>query len=270
MNNLFTLEDEIILITGGTGVIGTAFAEAVLNAGAAVVLWSRGKSTSPEETLKILSEKTGKKNKIHLYTVDTSDKDAVEKGIEKVVQEVGAPTVLINGVGGNRGKSSFIDADVDLFEDILKSNLLGGLVIPTQVVAKYWIKEGIEGSIINLASSASYVPLSGVWAYDAAKAAVMNLTAATAKEFAPYKIRVNGIAPGFFAGIQNRNLLYTDYKTGTLTDRGKAIIQHTPFERFGNPEELHGVVVFLASKKASGFITGVTLSVDGGYLIDNI
>lgn len=270
MNNLFDLSGEIVLITGGTGVIGVAFGEAVVNAGATAVLWSRGKSTSPEEVLKKLKEKTGKGEKIYSYKVDTSDKEAVEKGFKEVVEKVGVPTVLINGVGGNKGKSSFIDADVELFEDILKMNLLGGLVIPTQVIAKYWIEHKIEGSIINLASSASFVPLSGVWAYDAAKAAVMNLTAATAKEFAPYKIRVNGIAPGFFAGIQNRALLYEDYDKKILTDRGKAIIDHTPFGRFGNPEELHGAVVFLTSKKASSFVTGVTISVDGGYLIDNI
>ncbi len=270
MNNLFSLQGEIVLITGGTGVIGTAFAEAVVNAGAAVVLWSRGKSTSPEEAVRTLQAKTGKGEKIHSFTVDASDKKAVEAGFAEVVDMIGVPTVLINGVGGNKGKSSFIDTDVELFEDIMKLNILGGLVISTQVAAKYWIEHQIEGSIINLASSASYVPLSGVWAYDAAKAAVMNLTAATAKEFAPYKIRVNGIAPGFFAGIQNRSLLYADYDKKILTDRGKAIINHTPFGRFGGPEELHGAIVFLASRKASGFVTGITLSVDGGYLIDNI
>ncbi len=270
MNNLFDLSGEIVLITGGTGVIGSAFGEALVNAGATVVLWSRGISTSPEETLKELERKTGKKGKIFSFTVDTSRKDEVQSGLKEVIEKVGVPTVLINGVGGNRGKSSFIDADIDQFEDILKMNLLGGLVIPTQVIAEYWIKKGQEGSIINLASSASYVPLSGVWAYDAAKAAVMNLTAATAKEFAPYNIRVNSIAPGFFAGIQNRTLLYEDYDKKILTDRGKAIINHTPFGRFGDPEELHGAVVFLASKKASGFITGISISVDGGYLIDNI
>ncbi len=270
MIELFDLTGEIILITGGTGVIGSSFAKAVLHAGAEVILWSRGKSTSPEEVIKNLEEKTGKQGKIFSFKVDTSDREAVETGFREIVDTIGIPTVLINGVGGNRGKSSFIDTDLDLFEEILKLNLFGGLVIPTQVIAKYWIEHKIEGSIINLASSASYVPLSGVWAYDAAKAAVMNLTAATAKEFAPYKIRVNAIAPGFFAGIQNRSLLYENYGKKTLTERGKAIINHTPFKRFGNPEELHGTVVFLASRKASGFITGVTISVDGGYLVDNI
>ena len=115
----------------------------------------------------------------------------------------------------------------------------------------------------------SYVPLSGVWAYDAAKAGVLNLTMALAKEFAPHKIRVNAIAPGFFLGKQNRRLLI-DEKTGDLTERGRAVIEHTPFGRFGEPEELSGAVLFLASRKASGFVTGVCIPIDGGYLVHNI
>ena len=125
-------------------------------------------------------------------------------------------------------------------------------------------------SIINIASMASYLPLSGVWAYGAAKAGVMNLTAACAKEFAPNGIRVNAIAPGFFIGNQNRRLLVADDATGELTERGKSVIAHTPFGRFGEASELGGVTVFLASGRASGFITGVTIPVDGGYLVHNI
>jgi NAD(P)-dependent dehydrogenase (short-subunit alcohol dehydrogenase family) len=116
---------------------------------------------------------------------------------------------------------------------------------------------------------ASFVPLSRVWAYDAAKAAVRNLTMATAKEFAPHGIRVNALAPGFFLGNQNRALLI-DQSTGELTERGRKIIAHTPFGRFGQVSELAGALLFLASSAASGFVTGITLPVDGGYLVDNI
>jgi NAD(P)-dependent dehydrogenase (short-subunit alcohol dehydrogenase family) len=115
----------------------------------------------------------------------------------------------------------------------------------------------------------SYNPLSGVWGYDAAKAGVLNLTRATANEFAPHGIRVNAIAPGFFLGKQNRALL-VDAETGKLTPRGQAIIARTPFGRFGEPEELVGATLFLASRKASGFVTGVSIPVDGGYLVHNI
>jgi NAD(P)-dependent dehydrogenase (short-subunit alcohol dehydrogenase family) len=115
----------------------------------------------------------------------------------------------------------------------------------------------------------SYVPLSGVWAYDAAKAGVLNLTMGCAKEFAPYGIRVNAIAPGFFLGKNNRALLI-DGKTGELTERGRAVIAHTPFGRFGEPGELAGAVLFLASNRASGFVTGISIPVDGGFLVYNV
>ena len=116
----------------------------------------------------------------------------------------------------------------------------------------------------------SYLPLSGIWAYSAAKAGVLNLTQAASKEFAPFGIRVNAIAPGFFVGKQNKDLLIKNEATGELTDRGKSIISRTPFGRFGDVSELAGVTIFLISEQASGFITGVCVPVDGGYLIDNI
>ncbi len=115
----------------------------------------------------------------------------------------------------------------------------------------------------------SYIPLSGIWAYDAAKTAVVSLTMATAKEFASQGIRVNALAPGFFIGKQNRALLI-DEKTGDLTERGKKVISRTPFGRFGEASELAGALLFLASDSAAGFVTGVTIPVDGGYLVDNI
>lgn len=270
MSSLFDLGGRVIVITGGTGTIGSAFAEALLNAGAKVVLWGRGRTVPVEESVKKVAEKTGKQDNISGYRVDVSVKEDVVSGLNKVTEEVGVPDVLINGAGGNKGKSAFIDADLELFKDILNNNLIGGLMIPTQVFASYWIEKGIKGSIINVASAASYIPLSGVWAYDAAKSAVINLTMGAAKEFAPYGIRVNGIAPGFYIGHQNKDLLYSDYENGILTDRGKAIMDHTPYGRFGTMEDLHGTIVFLASGKASGFITGVTIPVDGGYLVDNI
>ena len=270
MSNLFNLKDEIVIITGGTGTIGKAFSKALLDAGAKVILWSRGKTIPIQDSIDEIKSEIQDKNNIFGYSVDVSDKDSVKKGLEYTVKEIGIPTVLINGAGGNKGKSSFIDADLDVFEDVLKLNLLGGLMIPTQIIASYWMENKIKGSIINVASAASYIPLSGVWAYDAAKSAVLNLTMGASKEFAPYGIRVNAIAPGFFIGHQNKNLLYSNFEKNELSDRGKSIINHTPYNRFGETEDLYGTVVFLASSKASGFITGVTIPVDGGYLIDNI
>ena len=142
-------------------------------------------------------------------------------------------------------------------------------MVPTKVIAAYWIEKKIKGSIINLTSMTSYNPLSGVWAYNAAKSGVLNLTRGAANEFARYGIRVNAIAPGFFLGKQNRALL-VDPETGEYTERGKAIIAHTPFGRFGKTDELVGATLFLASTRASGFVTGISIPVDGGYLAYNI
>ena len=183
--DLFDLHDELVLITGGTGTIGFAFGEALLKAGARLVLWSRGKTVPIDEIVQKLEKQSHVSNRVFGYAVDVSDADSVETGLKRVVEEVGVPTVLINGAGGNKGKSSFIDADLQIFEEVIKLNLLGGLMIPTQAITKYWIENSIEGSIINVASAASFLPLSGVWGYDAAKSAVLNLTKGAAKEFCP-------------------------------------------------------------------------------------
>ena len=144
-----------------------------------------------------------------------------------------------------------------------------GCFTPTKIVADYWIKNKSGGVIVNIASMAAYMPLSGVWAYSAAKAAVMNQTMAYAKELAPHGIRVNAIAPGFFLADQNRALLI-DEKTGEPTARGRDVLAHTPYNRFGEPAELGPTCVMLASDAASGFITGITVPIDGGYLVHNI
>ena len=269
-NELFDLSEERVIITGGAGVIATAMAEALLDAGARVCIWGRGTGHPVQEAVDALIATTGAEGRAFGVTVDTGTETSVSAALQESITLMGAPTVLINGVGGNKGKFPFHQTDVTLFEEILVMNVMAGLVIPTKVCTAYWIEQKMEASIINLASMASYIPLSGVAAYGAAKAAVMNLTLGNAREFAPYGIRVNGIAPGFFVGNQNRALLIKDDTTGELTDRGQMIIDHTPFGRFGAVEDLKGTTVYLASRSASGFVTGVTIPVDGGYLTHNV
>lgn len=268
LEDMFGLEGQTALITGGAGAIGTVMAEALLKAGANVIIWSRSQESIDTALthLKSIEVPTGSS---YGYQCDTGDEEKVKHVLSKCIEEHGKIDILINGVGGNIGKSPFVDTKIDIFEKVLHMNLVAGLVVPTKALAQYWIKEGIKGSIINLTSMASYNPLSGVWAYDAAKSAVLNLTQATANEFADKGIRVNAIAPGFFLGKQNKALL-VNQKTGEYTDRGKAVIDHTPYGRFGDVQELAGATVFLASSKASGFVTGVSIPVDGGYLIHNI
>ncbi len=217
----------------------------------------------------VLGAATGAEDRILALQVDATDESSVRAASEKTDQELGGLQVLVNCAGGNRGQTRFLEIDVRQFEEIVRLNLVAGLVVPTKVVAAQWIRKNVRGCIINMASMSSYVPLSGVWAYDAAKSAVMSLTMATAKEFAGYGIRVNALAPGFFIGKQNKALLI-DEKTGELTERGKKVIGHTPFGRFGDASELAGALLFLVSNSAAGFVTGVTVPVDGGYLIENI
>jgi NAD(P)-dependent dehydrogenase (short-subunit alcohol dehydrogenase family) len=269
VEEMFDLSGTKAIITGGAGVIAGAFAETLLKAGATVALWGHRQSTIDEALQKLLKALPGAKGKLAGFQADTGVEGAVKEALAATEKAFGPPTLLINGVGGNKGKAAFVDQDMELFDFVMRLNLNAGLMIPTKVVAAYWIERKIAGSIINLTSMSSYLPLSGVWAYGAAKAAVLNLTYASAKEFAPHGIRVNAIAPGFFIGKQNRALLI-DEKTGGLTDRGKAIIAHTPFGRFGEARELAGALLFLASGKASGFVTGISLPVDGGYLVHNI
>ncbi len=269
LSGLFGLEDTVAVITGGAGVIAGALAEALLQAGARVALWGRHRDTI-EEALRrlgaLLPECAGR---LCGREVDAGQESACQEAYEATAGELGAPNLLVNGVGGTRGKCPLVEQDVGGFRSVLELNLVAGLLVPTKVFAARWIRQQIRGSIVNLASMASYAPLSGVWGYDAAKAGVLNLTQAAAKELAPHGIRVNALAPGFFLGKQNRALL-VDADSGELTARGRTILERTPFGRFGETAELAGALLFLASTRASGFVTGACIPVDGGFLVDNI
>lgn len=268
LDEMFGLEGKIAVVSGGAGAIGTVMSEALLKAGAKVMVWSRSQE-SIDAALQRLHKVENSENRVAGMQIDAGSEEAVQQGLEKTVEIMGTPDILINGVGGNIGKAPLIEQDMETFEKVLHMNLVAGLMVPTKIFGKYWIENEIKGSIINITSMASYNPLSGVWAYDAAKSATLNLTMGSANEFAQYGIRVNAIAPGFFIGKQNKALLI-DQKTGEYTDRGKSVIAHTPYGRFGDVMELAGATVFLASDAAAGFVTGVSIPVDGGYLIHNI
>ncbi len=268
LDEMFGLHNKTAVVSGGAGVIGTIMSEALLQAGARVMIWSRSRE-SIDAALEKIRQVPDSDGRVAGMQVDAGKEDEVEQALQETAASFSQPDILVNGVGGNIGKYPLIEQDMELFEKVLHMNLVAGLMIPTKIFGKYWIEKQIKGSIINLTSMASYNPLSGVWAYDAAKSATLNLTMASANEFAGHGIRVNAIAPGFFLGKQNRALLI-DQQTGDYTERGKAVIAHTPYGRFGEVRELAGATVFLASDKAAGFITGVSIPVDGGYLIHNI
>ena len=267
---MFGFKGKTVVITGGAGVLAGSIAHSFLSAGASVSLWGRNQNNLQSALEQITADRADWVDRIDLKTVDCLSKTQVEEALGLLEAQGVMPQVLINGVGGNRGKCGFLEQDIEQFKAILDLNLIGGMLIPTQAFAKRWREVGARGNIINLASMASYKPCSGVWAYNAAKAAVMNLTQGVAAEFAEYGIRVNSISPGFFLGKQNYHLLVASDNPRMLTQRGQDVIDRTPMKRFGNYNDLKGAVLFLASDRAAEFVTGIDIPVDGGFLVDNI
>ena len=263
---MFGLSGKTAVITGGGGVLAVHIAEGLLKAGANVSLWGRHEQSISENAAR-LDSSVAVHGHVDWLVADATSESSIDEAMRSTLKAYGGLDILVNAVGGNKGKAALVDTDITLFEEVLRLNLVAGFLVPTKVICKNWIATGTQGTVINLASMGSFVPLSGVWAYDAAKAGVLNLTMAAAKEFAGYGIRVNAVAPGFFLGKQNRALLI-DEGTGELTARCRDVISRTPCGRFGTPEELAGVILFLASQKASGFVTGTCIPVDGGFLVD--
>lgn len=263
--SLFDIKDQVVVITGGTGVLGRAIGSHLAHEGAKVVLLGRRKDVGEE-----LAEDIRKQGGHATFMVcDVTDIEAVNQVRDEVVRLYGRVDALLNAAGGNMpgatippGKTLF-DVQVEEFQRVLNVNLTGTL-IPTQAFLKPMTEAG-HGSIVNFSSMAAFRPLSRVMGYAAAKAGISNLTAFLANEvaskFSPC-IRVNAIAPGFFLTDQNRSLLTTP--DGELTERGNDIIRQTPFKRFGKPEELCGTIQYLISE-ASTFVTGTVAVVDGGF-----
>jgi NAD(P)-dependent dehydrogenase (short-subunit alcohol dehydrogenase family) len=266
---LFGLGGKTVVLTGGGGVIAGALAEGFLRAGANVALWGIRAASLDEAKARLAPMAAAAGAVLAAVVADAASEPAVQAAVGRTLEACGSLDVLVNAAGGNRVKAAFVDTDIAAFEEVLRLNLVAGLMVPTKIVCRHWIGTGIQGAVINIASMGSYVPLSGVWAYNAAKAGVVNLTVAAAKEFAPQGIRVNAIAPGFFLGKQNRALL-VDPSTGEPTARGRDVLARTPAGRFGDPRELCGAALFLASSEASGFVTGACIPVDGGFLADCI
>ncbi len=267
---IFGYNGKIVVITGGAGLIAGYIAEGFLRAGAAVSLWDLEEKALKEARDAITGRLDLKDMKLDIQAVDCGSHSALAAAFQKTEDFSGIPDVLVNGVGGNRGKSSFVEQDIELFQKVLYMNLVAGMILPTQVFAGRWIEAGHKGSIINFTSMTAYSPWSGVWAYGAAKAGVMNLTRGAALEFARHGIRVNSVSPGVFVGKQNHDLLIEQDEPLVLTERGEKIISRTPMGRFGDYKEIQGAILFLASNEAANFITGIDIPVDGGFLVDNI
>jgi len=267
--NLFDLSEEVAVVVGATGALGGAIAEAMAAAGASVAICGRNAERGAARVDAI----TQAGGRAQFFEVDAGDRGSIEKLDRAVTDALGAPTVLVNAAGGNLPGATV--SDDNPFENISKEdwlgafdlNLVGGALLPCQVFGAGMCARG-KGSIINIASITSHIPLSRVVAYSAAKAAVVSLTEFLGREWATRGVRVNSITPGFFPAEQNRKLLFNE--DGSPTERTKSILGHTPMARFGEPAELGGAAVFLASPAASSFVTGTDLRVDGGFLSQTI
>lgn len=265
MYELFDIRNKVIVITGGTGVLGTSMVEYLTAHGAKVAVLARNKNNGNKLTERI---KAAGGEAVFLQT-DVSDEAILKQNALDIVAKYGHIDVLINGAGGNMPgatigpNNSIFDLKMDEFRKVIDLNLMG-TVIPSVVFAEYMVKEK-RGNIVNVSSASALRPLTRVAGYGAAKAAVTNFTKYMAGELATKfgeDFRVNALCPGFFITEQNRGLL--THADGSYSDRGNTIIAHTPFRRFGNPEDLLGTLHYLVSD-ASRFVTGTVAIVDGGF-----
>lgn len=262
--SLFDLTNETAVVIGGTGVLGGAMADALAAAGAKVVVMGRSEERG-QARVKAIETAGGR---AMFQSADAMQRSSLETARAAIEAKFGAVTVLVNAAGGNDPKATlppgadFCKLPIEAWQGVFNLNLVGGVLLPSQVFGEAMVAAG-RGSIINIASMAGMIPLSRVVAYSAAKAAVINLTKFLAREWAKKGVRVNAISPGFFPAEQNKKLLFND--DGTYTERGGQIIGHTPMGRFGTSEELAGALVWLAAQKASSFVTGQNIVVDGGF-----
>ena len=274
------LSGKTAIVTGGSGTLCSAMAYGLAVCGAKVAIIGRNTeklASVSEELTKDALDEYNKNVTIKGYSCNVINKDELSAAYETIKNELGSCDILINGAGGNQPGAitsiemlkkdkadsdySFWNLDEDRIRDVMDLNYMGTL-LPIQVFTKDMVEKR-SGSIINIASVTSILPLTKVMAYGNAKSAILNLTQWLAVHFGESGIRCNAIAPGFYAAEQNRDLLFnTD---GTYTDRARKIIAGTPMGRFGNPEELIGAALFLASDETASFVNGIVLPVDGGY-----
>jgi len=267
--NLFDLQGEVAVVIGATGVLGGALADGLAEAGAKVAVLGRNAERG-EARVKAIQAKGGQ---AAFFNCDAISRCSLTEAHEQIEAKLGAPTILVNAAGGNApqvtvtAERAFEQIQLADWQANFDLNLAGGVLLPCQEFGPAMCKRG-RGSIINIASVSAHLPLSRVVTYSAAKAAVLSLSQFLAREWATKGVRVNTLTPGFFPAEQNRKLLFNE--DGSPTARTKSIWGHTPMNRFGESHELIGACLFLASDKASSFVTGTDIRVDGGFLSQTI
>ncbi len=268
------LQNKVAVVTGGAGVLGSAFAKELARAGAKVAIMNR----TAEKAQTVVDAIRAAGGEAIAVPCNVLDQAAVEKAAAVVKEKLGPCDILLNAAGGNHPsgvsakeffqpevenplQGTFFELKAEGFQSVFELNFMGTF-IPTQVFAVQML--GRPGTtVINVSSMSAYHPLTKVAAYSAAKAAINNITEWMAVHLASAGIRVNAIAPGFFLTDQNRALLTNP--DGSLTPRADKIITHTPMKRFGVPQDLLGTLLWLADENVSGFVTGVVVPVDGGF-----
>jgi NAD(P)-dependent dehydrogenase (short-subunit alcohol dehydrogenase family) len=249
--NLFDLTGKTAVIVGGTSTLGGSMAVGLGGHGAKIAIAGRNQEKG-DAVVKRITDAGGSAK---FFSAEATQKDSLEKLLADVLAWTGRVDILMNCPGKN-STTPFFDLQMTEVDEILNVNLKS-VILACQVFAKRMIEQGEGGSIINISSASSEKPLSKVFTYSASKAAVDNMTKFMAREFAPHKIRVNSIVPGFFPAEQNRKVLQPE--------RVAKIMAQTPMNRFGESDELMGAAIYLASDKAASFVTGSTVTVDGGF-----
>ena len=265
MNDQFSCADKTAVITGGSGVLGSAMALALGKSGARIALIARNENKLQEKTQELKNQGV-----TAMYSLaSVTSKSELLKAKEEIKSEFGKVDILINSAGGNMSGATitpdqnFFDLNIEEYRKVVDLNLTGS-VLPSLVFAED-MAESKKGSIVNISSMTASKPISRVLGYGNSKAAIDNFTKWLSTEMIEKfgsGIRVNAIAPGFFLTEQNKSLLTNS--DGSYTQRAQSILANTPFNRFGEPDELGGTLIWLCSE-ASRFVTGVVIPVDGGF-----
>jgi NAD(P)-dependent dehydrogenase (short-subunit alcohol dehydrogenase family) len=254
--NLFGLPGKTAIVIGGTGVLGGALADALAAAGAHLIIAGRD-AAAGETAVQRVREIGGTAESVVL---DATQRSELQGLVDRLKSNGRTCDILINAAGVN-SPTPFLEITDEEWDRIFNLNLRA-VQLACQVFGAWMIEAKTRGSIINIASLSAITPLSRVFTYSASKAAVLNLTLNLAREWAPHGIRVNAMSPGFFPAEQNRKVL--------TPDRTAKIMSHTPMARFGEPKELAGALLLLASNTAGSFVTGTNLVVDGGFMAQTI